>query len=587
MGFYIKQISVNYEDSNDVVDFENGLNIIVGPSNTGKSMVLKCIDFLFGSKIKPFDKSVNCKAVSMLLVSDSREIHLSRKIDEDAVTVNSQNDDIESATYYCGNSKKNPQLSEVYLKLIGITEGASIYTNKKFKTHLLTWRFILHMFFLNENRIISEDSPLLTGQFTDITKCLSAIKFLINGESAEQNEKESKKVKEAIKNYINEQISLLSSKKQEIQTELTELNHIDYLSEIEKVSDTIKSIEESIVSGINANKKALEKIKELNEIQAENRCLFHNYENLRTQYESDLKRLSFIIDGNLNHKPQKQSGCPFCNTPISLPKRENYIEAAIAEARKIKKQIDDLKSAQDNLKEEIDIVSKEINQYEEKNRVILRINEEEYKPQIIELKEKIEEYKTLWRKENEISFITESCKHQEKYLEEKINVVEPVEEYNPKTELNKLFVPEFTEKIKANLEMAGYDNLNTISVDENAMDLVVNGSEKRTNGKGYKAFFNSITTLSFVEFLLSFAEYKPNLVFLDSPILSLKEKEDTKIKDSLKSGLFRLFVGKSNEMQIIVVENEIPSIDYRNANIVKFTRDKDVGRYGFLKCLSN
>lgn len=586
MGFYIKQISVDYEDSNDVINFENGLNIIMGPSNTGKSMVLKCIDFLFGSKDRPFDKSVNCTTVSMLLISDSKEIHLSRKIDEDAVTVNSQKDDIESTTYYCGG-KKSPQLSEVYLRLIGITDRSSIYINKNFKTNLFTWRFILHMFFLNEERIISEGSPLLTRQYTEITKCLSAIKFLINGENAEQSEKESKKIKEAIKKFINGQISLLSSRKQEIQAELTELNHIDYLSEIEKVSDSIKIIEESILNGVKENKKTLEKIKELNEIQAENHCLFHNYEKLRTQYESDLKRLSFIIDGDLNHKPQKQSGCPFCNTPVSLPKRGNYIEAAIAEAKKIKKQIDDLNSAKASLKEEIDIVSEKINQYEEKNRNLLRINEEEYKPQIIELKEKIEEYKALWKKENEISFITESCQHHETYLEEKINNVETVEEYNPKPQLNKLFVPEFTEKIKANLVKAGYDNLNTISVDENAMDLVINGSEKRTNGKGYKAFFNSITVMSFVEFLLNSAEYKPNLVILDSPILSLKEKKDMLIEESLKSGLFKLFVDNSNKMQIIIVENEIPSIDYQNANIVEFTKDKNKGRYGFLRCLSN
>ena len=586
MGFYIKQISVDYEDSNDVIDFENGLNIIMGPSNTGKSMVLKCIDFLFGSKDRPFDKLVNCTTVSMLLISDSKEIHLSRKIDEDAVTVNSQKKDIESTTYYCGG-KKSPQLSEVYLRLIGITDRSSIYINKNFKTHLFTWRFILHMFFLNEERIISEGSPLLTRQYTEITKCLSAIKFLINGENAEQSEKESKKIKEAIKKFINGQISLLSSRKQEIQAELTELNHVDYLREIEKVSDSIKNIEESILNGVKENKIALEKIKELNEIQAENHCLFHNYEKLHTQYESDLKRLSLIIDGDLNHKPQKKSGCPFCNTPVSLPKRDNYIEAAIAEAKKIKKQIDDLNSAKASLKEEIDIVSEKINQYEEKNRNLLRINEEEYKPQIIELKEKIEEYKALWKKENEISFITESCKHQETYLEEKINNVETVEEYNPKPQLNELFIPKFTEKIKANLVKAGYDNLNTISVDENAMDLVINGSEKRTNGKGYKAFFNSITVLSFVEFLLNSAEYKPNLVILDSPILSLKEKKDTLIEESLKSGLFKLFVDNSKKMQIIIVENEIPSIDYQNANIVEFTEDKNKGRYGFLRCLSN
>ena len=587
MGFYIKQVSVNYENSNDVINFENGLNIIMGPSNTGKSMILKCIDYLFGAKENPFDKSVNCKTVSMLLISDSKEISLSRKINEDSVIVSSQNDDIESTTYYCGSSKRTPQLNDVYLKLIGITEAPSIYTNKNFRKNLLTWRFILHMFFLDENRIFSENSPLLTGQVIDTTKCLSAIKFLLDGENAEQNEKEAKQIKDAIKNFINEQISVLSSRKQKIQTELAEVGSVDYLSEIEKISDSIKIIEESIVSGLNENKKAILKIKELNEIQAENRCLFHNYEKLKTQYESDLKRLSFIIDGEVNHKPQKPSGCPFCNTPVSLPKKSNYLEAAIAEARKIKKQINDLNSAQTNLNEEIENIDKEIKLYEEKNNDILRINEEEYKPQIIELKEKMEEYKALWKKENEISFITESCQHQEKYLDEKINVVDSIESYNPKPQLKEVFIPEFTEKIKLNLIKSGYDNLNAIYLDENAMDLVINGKEKRANGKGYKAFFNSIITLSFAEFLLNSAEYKSNFIFLDSPILSLKEKEDTKVNESLRSGLFKLFVENTENLQIVIVENKIPSIDYKNANIIEFTKDTTKGRYGFLSNLSD
>lgn len=586
MSFYIKEISVDYATSKDVIDFKDGLNIISGPSNTGKSMILNCIDFMFGAKNNPFDRAINCNSVSMILVSDSKEIHLSRKLDEDSISVSYQKDNAESKLYYCGKCTKKPQISEMFLKLIGISEIPSIIINKKFKKNLLTWRTILHMFYLSEERIISSTSSLLTGRPTDNTKCLSAINFLLSGEEGSYEEQESKEIKEAkkdaVKNFINAQISSLSLRKEKIQTEIKELNHIDYLHEIENISNTIKSIEESIINGINENKHATSRIQQLNENQAENLCLLNNYEKLRTQYESDLKRLSFIIDGESNIESKKLSGCPFCNTPISMPRKEKYTDAALAESRKIKKQIGDLNSAQRDLKEEIDSIYKEIDQYEKKNNEILQINENDYKPRILELKEKMEEYKALWQKENEISFITESCQLQEKYLEEKINVIEPVEEYDPKPQIKEMFVPGFTEQIKNNLITAGYNSLNTLAFDEKVMDIVINGSEKCTNGKGFRAFFNAITALSFVEFLSCSAKYKPNLVFLDSPILSLKEKDETKVDESLKSGLFKLFMGISKNMQIIVVENEIPSIDYKDANIVKFTRDKDKGRYGFL-----
>ena len=69
---------------------------------------------------------------------------------------------------------------------------------------------------------------------------------------------------------------------------------------------------------------------------------------------------------------------------------------------------------------------------------------------------------------------------------------------------------------------------------------------------------------------------------LDSPILSLKEKETKKPSETMRSTLFENIVGNQKEIQTIVVENEIPNIDYKNANIIHFTKEKDNGRYGFL-----
>lgn len=120
------------------------------------------------------------------------------------------------------------------------------------------------------------------------------------------------------------------------------------------------------------------------------------------------------------------------------------------------------------------------------------------------------------------------------------------------------------------------------------MDFSVNGKEKLQNGKGYKAYYNSILAIAFTKYLFEHGTYKPNLLFLDSPILSLKLNEDEeKISSSIKSGLFEVLRDMTDDIQIIVFENEVPEIDYKSTNIIKFTKDKNNGRYGFIPDVYN
>ena len=48
-GFYIKKVIARSDKKETAeVTFEKGLNIIQGRSDTGKSCVVKCIEFVFG-----------------------------------------------------------------------------------------------------------------------------------------------------------------------------------------------------------------------------------------------------------------------------------------------------------------------------------------------------------------------------------------------------------------------------------------------------------------------------------------------------------------------------------------------------------
>ena len=54
--FYIKSIAVSGKDRTpSIISFEDGVNIIYGPSNTGKSYVISCINFMFGAEDTPFE----------------------------------------------------------------------------------------------------------------------------------------------------------------------------------------------------------------------------------------------------------------------------------------------------------------------------------------------------------------------------------------------------------------------------------------------------------------------------------------------------------------------------------------------------
>lgn len=78
------------------------------------------------------------------------------------------------------------------------------------------------------------------------------------------------------------------------------------------------------------------------------------------------------------------------------------------------------------------------------------------------------------------------------------------------------------------------------------------------------------------------AHYAPGLILLDSPILSLKEIDTQKPSQSMRNGLFENIASTSEGIQTIVIENEIPEIDYSNVNLIHFTKNANTGRYGFL-----
>lgn len=143
--FTIRKLTVSgggHQDS--IIEFTDGLNLIIGPSNTGKSLIMDCIDYVFGftpkvnrpSKI--VDNSNGYTHVELELKTDKGSVSLKREIGTTKVSVISHNPEIENGTYSSDrNAKKN--INDIFLKLIGINDVHKVLSSQKGSTQSLKW----------------------------------------------------------------------------------------------------------------------------------------------------------------------------------------------------------------------------------------------------------------------------------------------------------------------------------------------------------------------------------------------------------------------------------------------------------------
>ena len=130
--FYIEKLVVSGRGHKaSVIDFQPGLNFVLGPSNTGKSLVMDCIDYVFGftpKKNRPskiVDNSYGYNCISLHLATGRGTVILERKIGGSKISVSGTDPTVDHGSYSVNhNAKKN--INAVYLHLLGIDEPHSV-----------------------------------------------------------------------------------------------------------------------------------------------------------------------------------------------------------------------------------------------------------------------------------------------------------------------------------------------------------------------------------------------------------------------------------------------------------------------------
>ena len=170
------------------VEFQAGLNVIAGASDTGKTYIANTLDFLLGATVPPPDNPQSrgyTRAYLGLLASDTLYT-ISRDFRDSAVRVHLE--PLERATLLTAKKHLSAihrtgateSLSHFLLSLIGL-EGRVIRRNQYGDKASLTMRSVAHLSVISEEKIISKSSPALTGDFVTAPLERSIFSFFLTG----------------------------------------------------------------------------------------------------------------------------------------------------------------------------------------------------------------------------------------------------------------------------------------------------------------------------------------------------------------------------------------------------------------------
>lgn len=606
-GFKVNKLILTGEGvESKSISFKKGLNVLVGPSNTGKTYVFQCIDFVLGRSKPPkkikLSQNYEYAYLEIEEYSSGEISTISRSLIDSRYlfyqNTNFLNIDKVTPIPLGEQLSKKENISSLILRLCGFEPNIKIKKNQNLVTVNFSFRHFANFILIKEDVMISERSPIYTGSYTDRTLCLNVFKFLLtNHDDSSLKKTEKREVWSAKKDAnINLLQKLLDEETDKLSVLEQEKNEFTGISFDQQNAEQLESIQKQI-SRVNEELSVKEKLK--NRIQSDiiyNENLKYKFNLLRDQYLSDIERLQFIDEGSFLLNQLNVTKCPHCGEDLNDVKQHihedidmNRVnEACDYEIGKIRNNLSELEKTTQTVNDIIDSLQKDLR--ESKNAL------EENKVQLQEtLQPKLTALNEAWNNSLEYEVVVskiESANKQIVYLQSLITDTSS-EKHIPNKNSNQEIITIINESIfptllEKNLKKCLFVEDTSLPIifymnNDYELDFLINGEERETFGKGYRSIITSVFHATLMIYCQEKGLPHLNLLILDSPINAFKDLEaNEKLPESVQSRFFEFLADNFSDKQLIVIENDLALDDLaRNTNVIEFTRNKNLGRYGF------
>ena len=588
------------------VTFARGLNVIAGPSDSGKSFIAQCLDYALGSSVAPKEipeaEGYSSVVLDIEANSDGRVYSLERSLrgGEVLCKTDGQPDRVLAAKHQGG---KEDTVSQFLLDLSGLGTK-KIRTNEQGKTRPLSFRDIARLVIIDEETIIKEGSPVLSGQFTSKTVESGVFRLLLTGtDDSSIFAKEDPKV---AKGRQTGRIELLEGLLKATRERLAELGGVGTLAE---ERDRLTRIDASIQAALverNAAQasvaplqtkrsatwttlKAVEsKLAVLSELQT-------RFDLLGQQYESDLRRLEAIAEAGARLDQLKEERCPMCGAlaehqhhehPKASSVPADVSQACRAEAGKTSKLLQDLQTTRTANAAEVE----QLQAYRDTHQTELDAISSE-------LKGLMERHVDVASKKvDELRAHAETCRKMIEHLERIQELDELLEDANKPKKKRKTDVASaavstaqadpFSKEVEALLRAWHFPNLDRVSFSENDQDIVISGRARKGHGKGVRAITRAAFNLALLRLCIEDERPFPNFVLIDSPLLVYEEPDadESSFPHDIKKHFWESVKLSFTDAQVIIIENshQLPGDGTLDEVKVELFTGNEQGRTGFI-----
>lgn len=578
------------------VDFKEGLNLVSGPSNTGKSHLFNVVDSLLGkNKIPEKIKQEKTYSQSVLEISAGDDIHsFIRDINSNKSYYQKGEvygwSDLDNLTMLANkhNSSESGRLGiSNYLLNIMNCPYKKIRSNQKGKLTAFSFRYFSHQYMIGESNIFENKAYFLSNQQQQITAGKEAFLTILSGidDSSLLNDEKLVSSEKIIGQITEIQRQIYQNDQVLERMPTSECKDMDIInSKIDSCKMSIRDFTSQIGSLELKRNDVYKKLKKINQNFNYSTEVLKRIELLKENYESDLKRIDFVDQSNYYFEQLENFSCPICGEETT-ELTDDVSNLVRIEKTNLTSKLSGLEMALKDAQSDVHKKKTDKLNHEKQISLIDRALEKEIQPI---LSKTMTEYESLIKRKNEYSgkqFLEKQNTSLSNRLEELDVQQKQIKDKGTNTDLKikKINFEELARIVKSLLEeWKLFENVN-IEFDSKTYDLIVDGDPKGSFGKGYRALLNSAYVIANFLYAQNRKLVHPGFVVIDSPLVAFSPKieEENDISEEVKDLFYKSLARRFAKSQIIILENQTPNDESFTAfNHIQFTRNTKLGRYG-------